>query len=235
MSRMKTNLEKDFLTKRRVRIPFEHLSPALKEAIGYSGKPSFAEMSFPMPVRYKQLRKLRSLRGLFEIISVASAMLAADEFSKGRYSRAVLDSSATGASAIPRTVFAKMVQEKHDEIVRAMEDYGLLTTSAEKSYPGGWLNPATVLRTHPIFFVAANGDLVLLRESRVEYARYKFQKALPGRWGLNLWRWRAYLRPPEAPESVKSLAARKWREWLPKPALQPTGASLSIRRAVKRA
>jgi hypothetical protein len=63
----------------------------------------------------------------------------------------------------------------------------------------------------------------------MEYARHKFQKSVGGKAGLNLWRWRVYLKPPRAPkplvEKWKAYAEQQARLWKLKPKWAPTRVS----------
>lgn len=92
------------------------------------------------------------------------------------------------------------VRQLHDDFMEAMNKYGVLNTARERNYPRGWMNPATIMRTHPIFFLTPRG-ITFVRESKMEYMRYRTQRSIIGKAGLNPWFWRAYLRPPTAPKA----------------------------------
>lgn len=116
-----------------------------------------------------------------------------------------------------------------------MKKFGILKPSFENNYPKDWINPTIVEKTHPVFHVKANGDLVFHRPTRIEYARMMFQKRFPGKLGLQPWRWRAYLKKPEAPEKIRDWAKRqadKWaKKYMPKPV--PAPAPVTGRTRVK--
>jgi len=117
------------------------------------------------------------------------------------------------AAAAGRAVIAKTIQSKHKDLVKAMKESGILQTKFEGNYPRDWINPTIVANTHPVFFVNWKGDLIFPKMTRTEYARYVFQQKWPGKLGLNLWRWRAYLEPPKAPKTVREWAAEKAAQW----------------------
>lgn len=102
-------------------------------------------------------------------------------------------------------VGTKIIQEHHRDFIDAMYKYGVLNTANEGNYPSDWMNPATIMRTHPIFFLTPRG-ITFVRESKAEHMRYRVQKNIIGKAGLHPWFWRAYLRPPEAPAAWKKKA-----------------------------
>ncbi len=126
------------------------------------------------------------------------------------------------ASAGARTLLAHAVQKRHDDLISAMQKYGIVQTRFEENFPQEWINPTSVKKTHPIFYVDFKGNLHFLKESRIEYARHAFQKTWMGKIGWNPWNWRTYLRPPEVPESAVKWGKRKAMQWAqaltPKPA-----------------
>jgi len=81
------------------------------------------------------------------------------------------------------------------------------------------------------------GDLIFPKMTRIEYARYVFQKKWPGKLGLNPWRWRAYIEAPKAPKKVREWAAEKAAEWAralrPKPAFGLAKARTAMPKKVK--
>jgi hypothetical protein len=97
----------------------------------------------------------------------------------------------------------------HADLLSSMKSNGVIQPEFENLYPRRWLENAEIAKTHPICYVAQNGDLVLRKPTRMEYYRYLYQQKLPGRAGLQPWRWRVYLQPPEAPEKINktSIAA----------------------------
>lgn len=222
--RMETLAEQQkFLKRKRACVKFAHLNPALQEIIGHS----FLDFKPEIP-----LRSMRSGRLANE---AAFAINAADIVFNQPHPWKGLSATFALATLGGRILLAKGVQERHQQLVDKINSYGILSAEHEKHYPPNWMRPAEVARTHPIFFVAMNGDLIFLRENRAEHARWKFQQTKAGKAGLNLWRWRAYLRPPKAPESVFSRAKHLAGKLLPAPGLQHPAGSSFYRRPVKRA
>lgn len=126
------------------------------------------------------------------------------------------------ATAYLRTVAAIGIQIKHEELTEEMHKRPVIQTKFEGDYPEDWVKAGAIAETHPIFYVDGKGNLHFLKNNRMEYARHKFQQTTFGKLGLNLWRWRAYLKPPEAPQKVREWAAIKVRKWIKreKPAYQ---------------
>ena len=221
-------------------VKFEHLNPALQEIIGE--KPGIKDRLLNQPIseitksimnklgrdevmtspRRDTIRRLRSLRAFYEGGSLMSLLLMADAIKSKEMPSSKLLGGGTALMAACRTLVAKLVQWRHRDLVKAMKDFGILQTKYEKGYPKDWINPTIVSRTHPTFYVNRKGDLIFPKMTRIEYARYVFQKRFPGKLGLNSWRWRAYLEPPERPEKVTDFVNAKIRQWLatmrPKPA-----------------
>ncbi|MEK6843713.1 MAG: hypothetical protein AABY04_04440 [Candidatus Micrarchaeota archaeon] len=143
--------------------------------------------------------------------------------------------------AMPRPLGAVMVgplmirgnyiyyyKKKHREIIDSINKFGLLETKPEEAYREGWTSPSIVSKTHPIFYVKKNGDLVFLPENRQEYYRFKVQNRNFLNHSIANWRWRAYLRPPLAPEKVRDwakaklqAALEKAKEFVPQPIPRP--------------
>jgi hypothetical protein len=105
--------------------------------------------------------------------------------------------------------------ESYNKFINYIRDlankFGLLDTKVEHLYPKDWIKPTEVAKTHPIFYIDLNGNLVILQNSRLEYYRYAYQKSFPGKFGLQPWLWRSYFEPPQAPESVKQWTRNKLR------------------------
>lgn len=80
-----------------------------------------------------------------------------------------------------------------------MERGGVLRPAFEGHHPEGWMSPAIIAKTHPIFHVEPNGDLVFHKETRGEYFKWKCQ----GKFRRSAWWWREYLRPPNAPKPLR--------------------------------
>ena len=115
-------------------------------------------------------------------------------------------------------------------LVGIMRDGGVLNPAFEGHYKDGWMNPAVVAKTHPIFHVEPNGDLVFHKETRGEYLKWNIQRRFKT---SAAWWWREYLRPPAAAQTVREWAKEKLKEmragaknWQPQPGyrLQPEPA-----------
>lgn len=130
-----------------------------------------------------------------------------------------------------RMMASKWNKSNHMLLVNEIKKTGLLIPEFEKNYPKGWINPTNVAKTQPAFYVNSFGNLVFLKNSRQEYYRYKYQQKIGG----SLWRWRAYIEPPLAPEKVRDWAKLKLQKAMeklkelkpapvPKPVLSPIGA-----------
>lgn len=183
-----------FLRRKKVVVKFTHLNPSLQETIGKR----FFDLGV-FTLESPSIRDSRTFR-LFSEVAIAANIGRLGVARPLPPAQMALFSSLLIAG---RTLFAVVIQAKHQELVEQMNENGILATEHEKHYPPDWIKPAEVARTHPIFFVAMNGDLVFLKENRRERARWEFQRTWMGKGGFNLWRWRAYLRPPKAPEPVK--------------------------------
>ncbi|MDO8625609.1 MAG: hypothetical protein Q7R47_05990 [Candidatus Diapherotrites archaeon] len=128
---------------------------------------------------------------------------------------------------------AKVIQYTHDDLTEEMKDHGVLQIRFEKDYPPGWINPTSVMETHPIFSVTQNGDIIFRRVTPKEFKLLRIQQGWRGKTGLNIsadpraliFRWRGTLRKPLAPEvesaklkdRIKALASRLKPIRLPKP------------------
>ena len=204
------------LKKESLIIKFEHLNPALQQIIG--------KIRFKRPSGESPIKNIRNLRAMYEGLSLIVLLALADNIRRKEPVPIRLQVSVL-ASIGGRTAIAKWIQLEHTTLVKTMKDFGILKPGRiESKYPEGWLNPSIVAKTHPVFYVKGNGDLIFPRMTRTEYARYVFQKRFPGKLGLNPWRWRAYLEPPEKPEKVSDLVNAKIKEWLAvarRPRLKP--------------
>lgn len=219
--------EKEKPLKESIIVDFEHLNPALQKIIGVG---RLAGMN-PSAAMFLTIRGDRFVRGLSELslLNLSFAMNVIIANNRGQLSSSELRSAyklfllGGVPMATLRTVLAKDIQKKHQKLVESMKGVGILKPGRiESKYPEGWLNPSTVAKTHPVFYVKGNGDLIFPKMTRTEYARFVFQKRWPGKLGLNPWRWRAYLESPERPEKVTDFVNAKIRQWLatmrPKPA-----------------
>ena len=127
-----------------------------------------------------------------------------------------------GLSAI-RTVYARVIQHKHDEIAENMKKSGILKPGrTEQKYPIGWMGADVVSETHPIFSIRANGDIIFRKVTPLEFKLLKAQEGWRGKAGLNvsgdirklIWRWRGTLRKPLAPEVETKRVSERVRQWL---------------------
>ena len=199
------------LEKESLIIKYEHLNPRLQQMIG--GKVNIEDIS-PF-IKSRSIRTSRRWRASVEGETLATLLFVYHGIKQKDVSliKEAKIGSVLGITA--RTIFAKIIQRKHNDLVKEMKNGGIIQPGRiESKYPEGWLNPSVVAKTHPVFYVKRNGDLIFPRMTRTEYARYVFQKRLPGKLGLNPWRWRAYLKPPERPEKVTAFVNAKIKEWL---------------------
>ena len=189
-------------------VKFADLNPKLRETIK-SDLGFLTSYFVPFEPRGRGIRELRQLRGITEIgVLVNAGSLTSKTL---RNNQTVLSEVVLPLALYARQITVSTIQKKHNELVELMNKHGLLNTTAEGNYPRDWMNPSIIAKTHPIFYVKANGDLVFIKEGnnvsfRIEYARYLYQKAWAGKLGLNPWRWRTFLRPPKAPEKVRNWA-----------------------------
>ncbi|MDP2666196.1 MAG: hypothetical protein Q8P05_01690 [Candidatus Diapherotrites archaeon] len=127
---------------------------------------------------------------------------------------------------------AQIIQRFYSELPL---DQPIIMPPFERFYPEGWIQASRIKETHPIYYVDMKGNLVFVKNSRMEYFRYLFQKSLLGRLGYNPWWWRGYIEPPKAPEPVKKWAKeqlRKLMEKIPrKPVLKPSLVPVHFRRS----
>lgn len=202
--------------KRLVLIKFNHLNPALQGIIGRKGM-GFKEWNSSLAIRAQRQGKT-----VFEGIPLTALISIGASLGWGMGGAAIIGGLPILVPA--RAAIAESIQDRHEDLVNAMKKFGILQTKFEGNYPRDWINPTTVANTHPIVYVKGNGDLVFLRATRAEYARYVFQKSFARKLGLNPWRWRAYLEPPTAPKSVREWAkehAAKWAEAVTLPRRKP--------------
>ena len=215
----------DTLLKRHsIRIPNNELNPVLQMIIG-TDVPFLKE-----PITIRNSRILREIQEV-NILSYAALAYGSNSFSLAdKPHNFFVTPLVLATGGVAYTYLAKRVQKLHEELADEMNRVGVLQSKFEGRYPRDWMNPSIISRTHPVFYVNRKGDLVFVKESRAEYYRYRFQRAFPGKLGLNFWRWRAYLRPPKVPEAWKVWAARKIKEharrWKPVKAGRPVPVPL---------
>lgn len=139
------------------------------------------------------------------------------------------------ANVIGAKYHGSKIRKYNSELHSLMKVYGILQPKFEGFYPKRWIDPVEVAKTHPACYVAKNGDLVFRKPTRMEYYRYLYQKKLPGKAGFHTWRWRIYLRPPEAPEKVREWAKAKLKREMqrmknlaPRPLPRPVPVPIGI-------
>jgi hypothetical protein len=207
-------------------IKFNDLNPKLKELIF---KGSFHD---------ETLRARRVNRGAAEAGLISSGMAFSGLTLNRGYSWLFPVVGATAAvTATSRQLSVKGIQKIHADLASEIALNGVLQTGYEhykRKYGIDFAKKRMLERTHPIFYVKANGDLVFLPESKIEYARYKFQKERLGRAGLHPWRYRAYTRTPKAPQRIGEYTKEKFRKWAgrlsPLPIPAPAGNAIKIQK-----
>jgi len=219
-------------------IKFEHLNPALQDMIGKPGSGSVIRSIFSD--NSSTIRDERKTRALIEAMTLATLLDLLNVFPFSLSPQSKLETRvATGMMAFllgGRAAIARGIQARHKKLVKAMKKFGILQTRFEGSYPRDWINPTTVAKTHPAFYVNRKGDLVFPKITRTEYARYVFQKRFLGKLGLNPWRWRAYIEPPTRPKKISEFVKAKLRQWLaprPRPAFRLANAKPPTRRPAR--
>lgn len=212
--------ETELKERQKVEIPFEHIHPELQGILKFD-QPS--------------LKKIRGRRVQAEIITGISTFLAYNEYlAQDPTPLLALDSANATLFTINRVMASKIIQKMHERITHSIKQNGVLHPDLEdetREVYGNWSKPANLAKTHPIFYVKGNGNIVFLKNSRMEYYRYLAQKSLPGKVGVHPWRWRGYLTPPEAPESVKQWAKAKVERLAEKlaPTPLPTPARVKLK------
>lgn len=231
--------------KQEVRIPFEHLNFSIQRLIkreeysalkeywksetvegGAAWLPHGAPDLISMAVRGQRLGL--GLESLTSAGFVFATVLT-------RKAPVIAVTSGMGGLAFARWAAGRgrNIQRLHEKIKARMAEFGVLQTEHEGRYPLGWINPVFIAKTHPVFHVEPNGDLVFHRDTRQEYLRWKVQNKFKTSAG---WWWREYLRPPKAPQPVKEWADAKMKAFgakieklkpKPRPALAPAPAARS--------
>ncbi len=213
----------DLLKQKEITIPLHDLNPMIQLIIS-------------------SIKRRRTHRGLSEASTTAFAASAIMDILEGNRAAASFTTFFVGAFAGLRQRDAMSVQTKHHEMTK---EQTLIRPDVENRYPRDWLSISEIKKTHPILSVKGNGDVVLTKPSRAEYYRYLFQQSAVGKLGLNTWRWRVFLEPPKAPESVKKWARQKlartieqmkprWRP-VPRPAMVRVRTSKHETNKTKRA
>ena len=170
----------------RVRITYADLTPEMKKAI--------FEMRF-----WRRTRALGEAGMAAQGIGAATGVFAPMSIAGSSLSLGVRQFSAYKIMILQR------------EMVQLMKIHHVIGES-EDSYPPGWKNSSVIASTHPIFAIARNGDLIFIKPSRAERARFQYQLRFPGKVGLNFWRWRGYLDIPVGFETYTQWIKRNARE-----------------------
>ncbi len=208
-----------------IKIPFEHLSEAVRQEIGYSIKRDVSS-------KRETLQSLRGFRsfGRLSVFGGVAALAATDSNDIIGKASSVAFSSAMGLGAL-QMLTAPWIQKKHEELKNAINKHGLLNTKFEGHYPINWMNSGIVAETHPVFYVTGRGDLVFKKPTRLEHMRYLDQQRFYGKTGLLPWRWRVYLEPPKAPQKIRVLKLAGRGVLLKFPGLEPAFAPGKFRRS----
>ncbi|HIH15900.1 MAG TPA: hypothetical protein HA252_00660 [Candidatus Diapherotrites archaeon] len=183
------------LHQKEVVVPFQHLSPALREFI----------TDIPAQRRVRGIAEL----GATSIIGVTGGLVGGGVPPEAGFPLLFMASTAGMFAANTRTKVAEAIQEAYAHASHIMGHAGILDTKFEGHYPRDWMHPGVVANYHPIFFVDGKGNLHFLRQNkRGEAFRHRWQQTKPGKLGFTAWRWRGYLRPPKFPAKEVSLARR---------------------------
>ncbi len=205
------------MNNKEIIIPLKHLAPGVRLLIG---DPKLAREVFPIMVEYN-LKTSRSYRSLLHGGSLLNLYLLQQYLAEKNFSGGVILGGLLLYGGKVHIKTAETVQNYHLRIIDLMKKHGILDTKFEGNYPPELMRPTDLSRTHPVFFVDFKGNVHFLKESRAEYARFKFQKTSVGKAGFHPWMYRAYLRPPEAPEKARDFVSAKFRQWrrlIPRPA-----------------
>lgn len=214
----------ELLKKSTIRVPFKELNSSLQQVIALSEvivydapdqvqifhRPSIAEARFHR--KNNELLMLTNVGGGF--LSGKVHMIPAS----------LVFGLFFGRAAARRHLWVSSIQNAHEALVHRMAKHGIIQTEFEGRYPKDWINPTIVSRTHPVFDVENNGDIIFRKVTRREYLQYLMQKKWVGNYGVNTWQWRGYLAPPRAPEPVKKWAQAKLKKMLeriPRPSWRP--------------
>lgn len=181
-------------------IPFEHLNPNLQSIV-------------------TSIHEIRKRRIITDSSVPITSLLATIPLSEGSIKRYLTILGLSNIALITRLILhpsrAKVIQifqKFHDALKDSAKTHGILQTQYEHQYPNGWINPEVVARTHPIFNITINGDIVFRQVNRREYLQWMLQKGTIGKYGINPWFWRGYLEDPKASESIKDWANRRYKE-----------------------
>ncbi|MBU1197278.1 hypothetical protein KJ765_02075 [Candidatus Micrarchaeota archaeon] len=201
--------------KNEVRIAYEHLNPTIQRYIKREGMPVLAEKIQEMFAPELDLLSIDSyLKERHTIRAQRAAQRAAEIAAAGNVSLIpifpkmplVFPTIGVLGGIGSREVDGVFLRVLHKQLVRVMERGGVLNTAYEGNYQEGWMNPATIAKTHPIFHVAPNGDIIFHKETRSEYLKWQTQRKLKTSVA---WWWREYLRPPTVPQTVKEWAKQR--------------------------
>ena len=115
----------NFEGKTTVRIPFDHLHPALKELIGT--KLNLLDSDYPG--RRDAIRRARTLRTVVDV----QGILALNAILTGYPTPDIL--AVTGLIGVARTGMAKIIQQKHRDLKDAIKENGFSIRSLEAIIP----------------------------------------------------------------------------------------------------
>lgn len=227
--------EAAFLRQNKIVIPAAHLNPFLLRPLGKELRPPhfdeamakskvFREKWDKSPPNpndpFKTLGGVRHMRGRSEVMTAVWGTLGAKAWSP----IFVLSLVTFGM----RQASVSMIHSIHTLIMKRIQEKGLLNSEHTGEYPVGWSTLTHIMRTHPGFYVDGRGNLVLVRDTWMEHARYKYQRTLVGRMGFHTSRWREFLKPPKAHERAKDKAKEAWgRLWGAEPS--PSAALVPAR------
>jgi hypothetical protein len=206
----------------QVRIRFEHLSPAVQAIIKRPKGDSFSPDS-----KKATIREARIARALFDGLTLATVGAGSFGWIMGSPPAVGVAGIYVGYNFTRRIKYAKKTNRLHEKLIETMSTYGVIAPKFEEEYGERWMNPADIAESYPIFHVEPNGDLVFHRNSRAEYLKWMVQRKLYTSTG---WWWRAYLKPPKAPESVKEWAKRKLKKTSTAIEREPAYCPVPVRR-----
>ncbi|MDO8537786.1 MAG: hypothetical protein Q7S21_02775 [archaeon] len=211
---------------KRVEIKFDDLSPMIQNLIN-------GDSPIKSPLighRYTNLKKIRRNKFISKISGIIGAGMFAYALIKpgAQEGLSFVGGAMQGFGWTNRFIEFVFLKNLHKQLAQNMK-HGVFVPSAEKHYPDGWINPSIVGKTHPIFFVKGNGNIVFVKPTHDEYFRWKYQQhKVLGGLGLVAWRWRQEIAPPVVPVKVREWAkvriakiAEKARELIPQPMPRP--------------
>jgi len=177
------------LEKTTLRVRWGDLQPGFQEIIGAPG--------LKMPHEIVNIKTLRGNRNVGAAITAGSILGIVNLFPGGEMFSKTTYTALASASFAGTKAMGEIIRVCHRRLSKAMDRYALFASESRAKYPKGWSDTAEILKTHPICYVAKNGDLVFKKPSLAEYRRYKWQGKAPGRAGFHPWKYRIFLAPPK--------------------------------------